>query len=172
MTHELIATIAARDPRDDVATLLAEISSLAPALACRQSGLGSRTRAATLVAMTSAATYVRRFLPPPTCRLIGTEMPVEGGRVDLVWGTGADGIIYDEVKLASGAGSHMVDGAALQQVLRYATAGRARHGDAFLGVRLLLLGAPRSSLFFDPAGRQQLLSGTRFQFDIPVEVTR
>jgi len=82
--------------------------------------------------------YVDRFHPGPSATLVGTEMTVANVRFDAVWRTG-HGVWADEIK----TGPHAPAGQLHRQLL----VGHERWGDAFLGVRVLLLGSPAASSF-------------------------
>jgi len=110
-----------------------------------------------------AAAYARWFLPPAGWTLLGSEVPLgDAGRVDVAWRTGDGEVVYDEVKRAATADAPSPSW--VRQALRYAAHGRGAHGDAFAGVRLILLGAPRSSRLITGHGASQPLPGTALWF--------
>lgn len=63
---------------------------------------GRRRRAARMSSTGAAAVYDRYFLPPPEWNLVGVELDIEGGRIDLAWELPGSTIIFDELKLAFG----------------------------------------------------------------------
>ena len=87
--------------------------------------------------------YMWRFALDQPWRLIGREVQVGTGRVDILWWNGTEYLI-DEIK--TGLITQMtLQGAASQQTDRYAADGLAAYGTAFLGVRCLPLLDPRSA---------------------------
>lgn len=108
-----------------------------------------------------AVEYLRGVARPrPPWQFLAAEAPAEGGSVDLAWEhtiTGA--VLYDEIKTTEVARSR-ADNEWIAQCLRYAGAGAAQHGDAFLGVRLLPLGSMNTAAFITASGTILPLSPT------------
>lgn len=69
----------------------------------------------------------------------------------VVWRS-AEGVIVDELKTGRSATRREI-AAVREQAARETRAGAMVFGDAFLGVRLVSLGAPRTSFFTDRDGR-------------------
>lgn len=109
------------------------------------------------------ATYARWFLPPAEWTLLGVEVPLgDAGRVDVAWRTASGEVVYDEVKRAG-----LPDAPSpgwCRQARRYAEHGRRTHGDAFGGVRLVLLGAPWTSRLVTGNGASYALPGSAYWF--------
>ena len=129
-------------------------------------GLGFQTRGARLVAVSHAAVFAQRLLPPPAWRFIGGEFDAgDGKRVDGAWES-AEGLLFDELKLVVRAAAG--GGPTGRQVARYAESGErlaVRLGRPFLGVRLIYLSAPRQSRLIRPAGFDTSLAETRYWFE-------
>ncbi len=98
--------------------------------------------------------YLRVFLPRAAV-FAGSEVPAGGGRADLLWAHPV-GYFYDEVKTTTDPDP--LSPATVEQVSRYAAAGRARFGPRFVGVRLVTLGRERDAAFMDPTGALTPLS--------------
>ena len=101
------------------------------------------------------AVYFRYFAPAERWRLLGSEVAVGSCRFDLLFDVGGV-IVADELK------SGRLDGADAWQALerqleRELCGGRERWGDAFGGVRVLVLGAPRRSFLAAPEGTREPL---------------
>lgn len=93
--------------------------------------------------------YARVFLPPPGTEFHGTEVPVPGGRADLLWWHPVHGWFFDEVKTFRFAGEDDLDYRA--QVTKYLTAGENLDGN-FAGVWLISLGNTLASRLYTPDG--------------------
>jgi len=93
----------------------------------------------------AAAVYLRRFRLPLPWELMGSELPLEDKRVDLVFHSGSSQqILIDELKFGLGTSRAAAD----HQAQEYVRVGRTRWGDRFLGVRLCLVSAPMRSTFY------------------------
>lgn len=108
-----------------------------------------------------------RLFPPSPWRFVGSELPADSGRVDLVWEHARVGVVVDEVKVA-GLGRVLEDAATRAQVARYRSWGSSRFGDRFCGVRLLALAGPMKSRLYPPVGAWRPLPGTELWFGVPV----
>lgn len=172
LTHRAVADIAGRGPGLTDEELASQAWTTARELVRAQPELGSRSRAARLVIATSAAVYVRCFLPPAPWSLSGAEVEIEGGRIDLVWTAPDTSVVYDELKLAGALGRPTGQGPTSRQTARYSAHGLATHGERFAGVRLVLLGAPRHSMLIGPGDRLRRLADTPFWFEGKKEAFR
>lgn len=106
----------------------------------------TKARPLMLTAAGHASFYLRRLAPAPPWELLGSEYRVSDeddnrGRVDLAWQHSETGqVMFDELKTTSRA-IETINNVWRGQVNRYADAGKKTHGDLFVGVRLLPLGA-------------------------------
>jgi hypothetical protein len=125
---------------------------------------GRRARTARMSAAGAAAVYHRYFLPPPAWRLIGVELDIEGGRIDLGWELEASTVVFDELKLAFGRSRPRGFGPTTRQARNYLAHGKVTFGERFAGVRVLLLGAPRHSMLVGPGDQLRRLSDTPLWF--------
>lgn len=109
---------------------------------------GARGRAFITDVASCAASYLLRFAPPPPWVFRGAEVPLGGGRADLVFEHLNSGRwLVDEVKTEverDGDVRHH------DQVRRYLEAGTQLWGDHFVGVRLCMISRPRSSYIYRP----------------------
>jgi hypothetical protein len=146
--QEVIASLAGR-PGTDVITSAAVLGEAAAVLKLRPLS-ADRRRGAQLVGSLARA-YVRGFRPSPEWELVGSEIELGSGRVDLLWRhRRARRLLIDELKAERGrdVGPDPED---LDQVERY-------HRDAILAfprhevtVRLIILGPPtRCHVFVRP----------------------
>ncbi len=110
--------------------------------ACRGSIARRMMVRARLVAASSS--YFFNYPPGADWVFVGSEVRLDGARIDLLWKTPA-GYVIDELK-TSGLGG-IDDPKIAAQVERELAAGRAAFGAAFYGVRLLHLGAPGGAEF-------------------------
>lgn len=165
LAHLAIAQIAAIGRAEGQGDLGPRAWSIAGELVRGRPQLGYRSRAARLSVASAAAVYAGYFLPPAGWHLIGSEIEIPGGRLDLGWRSEDDLIIYDEIKLAASQGSKRGDGPTSRQVARYAAYGVAEHGAQFAGVRLILLGTPRRSMLVGPGDRLVRLTDTALWFE-------
>ncbi len=101
--------------------------------------------------LAQAATYFRFFAPTSPWLLVGTELALGDARADVVWRPKPATYLVDELK--STAPTSLTPRDALTgQLARQLAGGRGHFGDAFAGIRLLALSAPRRSLFVSPTG--------------------
>lgn len=163
--HKVIGSVALLG-REAGATRLREVAwtTAGDLLADPSKKLGLRKRAAQLVVASTAAVYARIFLPPCDWTLLGTEVAIDGGRIDLVWRVDDGRVVYDELKLGGSLDLPRGPGRTSRQVHAYADHGLAAHGAAFAGVRLCLLGAPRQSLLIGPGAAVRRLIDTELWF--------
>lgn len=141
MAHHVIADLAAGPERDPG---LEEILSAISAQPAVRSARGPLRQSARMWLCGVSATYFRMFAPSPAWRLFATELPLPGCRLDLAWTDDAGRTWADELK--TGKAPQLTLGAGLDaQVDRQLRAGDAEFGDAFLGVRVLMLAAPSMS---------------------------
>lgn len=144
-----------------------EVAELTIAAAGRLvvNSVASRKRAVWFEAVGHASLYLRCLVPPAGWELLGAEHATGGGNVDLAWEHPTFGVVYDELKTTGHGGVTDPGPAYVAQAARYAAAGTERHGDRFLGTRLVVLGGLRASRLVlgdgtalplagnDPAGR-------------------
>jgi hypothetical protein len=99
----------------------------------------------------SAAIYFRFFAPSEDWKLYAREHRSGNCRFDLVFRAVNGEVIVDELK--SGRLETQLERRQMQeQVVREVAAGSVEWGAAFRGVRVLSLGSPRMSCFYDAAG--------------------
>lgn len=107
-------------------------------------GTSRRVVASQLVSCVAVAV---RMMPPTGWALVKPAADVWGGVPDLVWRSPEGLVLVDELK-SGGWRSRTVPARVADQVERYRSSGVTAAGDRFVGVRLLQLAAPLSSLFF------------------------
>ena len=163
VAHRLVGLLATEYRHLTGPALLAELWSAAGRLATTER-FGRRARAARMGAAGAAAVYQRYFLPPADWTLIGVEVAIDGGRLDLAWELPGSTVVFDEVKLAFGRSRAGGNGPTDRQVRRYLAHGDATFGERFGGVRLLRLGAPRTSMLVGPGSRLRRLADTTLWF--------
>ena len=113
-----------------------------------------RRQAAKQALLTTASVYFAWFTPPDDWEFLGAEVQGRGCRFDLVWRV--DGkFVVDEIK--SGALAVPGRGGFEPQVARLVRGGEAKYGDAFVGVRVIILAAPRLSYLARPGGGREAL---------------
>ena len=151
LAHALSAGLLADGERAPSPALISASAARLPGLA----EVGSYRMAVCQRVLTSAALYFRLFMPTAEWAFHGAELRGLSARFDLVWRS-ADGVIVDELK--TGRVATRRDVAALRaQVAREILAGAAVFGEDFLGVRVVSLGAPRTSFFADRDGQSSPL---------------
>lgn len=101
--------------------------------------------------LAGAATYFRFFAPAGHWLLVGTELELGDSRADIVWRPQPGNYLVDELKSTAPTSLTPRD-ATTDQLARQLAGGRTNFGDAFAGIRLLALSAPRRSLFVSPTG--------------------
>lgn len=107
----------------------------------------------------SAALYLRLFKPSDDWRLIAREYQAGKRRFDLVYENPAGEIFVDEIK--SGRLDDRLEKQQLKaQVAEELKAGQAEWGERFLGVRTVILGAPRRSAMHRVGGEVERLQWT------------
>lgn len=147
LAHALIAGLLADGHRapspQRISTAAAALPGLSEIPAFR---LAVRQRA-----LTAAAVYFRLFVPPREWAFEGAELRGPSARFDLVWRSAA-GVIVDELKTGRSATRSEIT-AVREQAARELRAGAAVFGEDFLGVRVVSLGAPRTSFFTGSDGR-------------------
>jgi hypothetical protein len=162
--HELVAEIARRSRTESPAVIDAALWAIAGEVVTDEIW-GRRTRTARLVATGQASIYRSCFLPPQDWILVGTEVEIDGGRLDAVWELPENGgIIYDEIKSSQSLRIPHGPGPTADQVARYIDYGRRTLGESFIGVRLIFLASPGSSRLVTPTS-STLLAETRFWFE-------
>lgn len=113
-----------------------------------------RRQAAKQALLTTASVYFGWFTPPDEWEFLGAEIEGPGCRFDLVWRV--DGkFVVDEIK--SGALAVPGRGGFEPQVARLVRGGETKYGDAFVGVRVIILAAPRLSYLARPGGGREAL---------------
>jgi len=158
VTHAVAALLA-----DEARTLSdGEIADRVVAVAGRLvvNKVASRRRAVWFEAVGHASMYLRCLVPPSGWALIGAEHPSGAGPVDLAWEHPLLGVVYDELKTTGHGGVTDPGSANVAQAARYAAAGAERHGDRFLGVRLIVLGGLRASRLVHGDGATRALAGS------------
>lgn len=150
--------------RADVSACRAFLADRVAALATTRA-YGRAARSVRVEAATHAAVYLRRFAPPEGWTSLGAEVDLgPAGRADLAWRSPRGGVLIDELKLAR-TGRVVGAGPTQDQARRYAAAAEGIWGAAALGVRVVLLGAPRASFLITPQLEEVLLMNTDLWFD-------
>ena len=147
LAHALIAGLLADGERAPEAARISAAAARLPGLA----DVGSYRLAVRQRVLTSAAVYFRLFAPPAEWVFEGSELRGPRAQFDLVWRS-AEGVIVDELKTGRSATRREI-AAVREQAARETLAGSMVFGEAFLGVRLVSLGAPRTSFFTHRDGR-------------------
>lgn len=112
----------------------------------------NRRRVLMLTAAGHASVYLRTLAPASPWELLGAEFDTGNGHVDVAWSNTETGeVFFDELKTTNRAIS-MINNVWLGQVRRYAEAGADKHGETFLGVRLLPLGSLHLSVLVGADG--------------------
>lgn len=147
LAHALIEGLLADGERQPDPVRISAAAALLPGLA----QAGPYRMAVRQRIVTAAAIYFRLFAPDGRWVLSGAELRGPGARFDLVWRSTV-GVVVDELK--SGRAATRRELAALQdQSAREIRAGTDLFGEEFLGVRVVILGAPRDSYLASPDGR-------------------
>jgi hypothetical protein len=147
LTHQLIAVLVGEDHRDPSLQTMAR----AAATLALPTVTTYRT-AARQQLISGASVYFAFFAPGADWQLVGSEVRVGNARFDLVWRTPA-GVVIDEIK--SGPITTPEGRAALDaQLKRHLAVAAAAYGPEFVGERVLVLSAPRTSLMVKPGGER------------------
>ena len=151
--HELIAELCVTGLRTACWEDISHAVALHPA--CRQPA--ARRQAARLWLCSVVSMYFRLFVPPQGWSLVGSEVAAAGCRFDLVWRSRFDQTCFaDELK--TGKAADFIGGRQLeQQLARQLRGGHHQYGEAFTGVRVLILAAPRRSFVAATNGHRALL---------------
>lgn len=153
-----VAAALADEARDlDPHDLAARVVAVAGRLVVNK--VASRRRAVWFEAVGHASLYLRCLVPGTGWAFLGAEVATAGGPVDLAWEHPALGVLYDELKTTGHGGVTDPGPAYVAQAARYAAAGTERHGDRFLGVRLVVLGGLRASRLVTGDGTAVPLAG-------------
>lgn len=103
--------------------------------------------------LVATALYFRFFVPLAPWCLLGSEVTVGSSRLDLVWRNGEE-VIADEIK--SGRIVDRFEHDQLERQIDRALANaNDRYGDAFTGLRVLLLAAPSKSFVLRSDGKRE-----------------
>jgi hypothetical protein len=98
-----------------------------------------------------AAIYLRLFALDSSWQLVGRERTAGKQRFDLVFQNQAGDVLIDEIK--TGRFEQRMEVKTLRtQIARQLEAGNREWGEAFQGIRAVILGAPRRSEFHKPDG--------------------
>jgi hypothetical protein len=105
----------------------------------------------------SSATSTAASGLPTTWKLLGTEIQGPNCTFDIVWQHTSSGrVLVDELK--TGKAGDLVGGQELdEQLERECRGGRELYDRRFVGVRLLILAAPRRSFLVSPDARTSFL---------------
>jgi hypothetical protein len=102
--------------------------------------------------VSAVALYFRLFLPTVEWTFNDSDVSSRSERFYLVWRSAA-GTLVDELK-AGPVGTQLERKALCEEARREATAGRSKFGQEFLGLRVVILGAPRWSFLAGVDGRE------------------
>lgn len=122
-------------------------------------------------------TYLRHLLPPSPWKVAGVDIAVDGGRIDVLWGNGAD-LLIDEIKTGHAAGTLSSTTRQVERYVRSVSTAedlglgglpdirlneRPRNG-RLIGARVLTTAHPAAS-WFQPAdaGPRTFLADSAFQ---------
>ena len=122
----------------------ATVASIADGVVGSHPKLGSHRSRIRMLVTTATGAYLQRWVPPGPVRFVAAEVPVGHGRVDLVWEHPDLGVFFDEIKTSRLSRPHESP-STIEQVLRYAADGQAKHGQEFAGVRLIPILSPHCS---------------------------
>ena len=106
-----------------------------------------------------AVRYLTGFAAPAGWSVLGTELAVDGGRVDVAWAHADGRVMFDEIKGVRGQHYGLTTGQ-LAQVTRHCAAGEARFGDRFVGVRVVMVMNTAHSVLVTPGGGLVPLAGS------------
>lgn len=95
--------------------------------------------------------YLTGFAAPAGWSVLGTELTVDGGRVDVAWAHEDGRVLFDEIKGVRGQSYGLTTGQ-LTQASRHCAAGAARFGDRFVGVRVVMVMNTAHSVLVTPGG--------------------
>ncbi len=153
-THRICALVLATGIETDRLERTGQIVGAARQV-LSQHPIGRRARAALVECSSAAACYINRFAPGDDWEFLGSEVQLGDGRIDLGFRhRGTDQRLIDEIKV--GMGRHL-DASLRPQVDRYVDAGVEKWGDAFAGVRMCALSAPRTSRLYVPGRKRSIL---------------
>lgn len=133
-----------------------EVIALARDIVCEPGLAVVRRQAAIQRLATCTAAYFRLFVLDETWAYIGAEIGAGRCRFDFVFEGVDASIVADELKsgkVADRGERRLFD----EQITRQLDAGAAKWGDRFLGIRALLLAAPRASFLARPDGGREPL---------------
>jgi hypothetical protein len=150
--HEVIGSVLSSGLRTPT---LADITTAALAHGSA-SGATTYRQAARQRLISATRCYFAHFAPADDWMFIGSEVPVQGARFDIVWMDGLGQYVADEIK-TSRVPSHAGATALAQQVSAELGAGTRAYGPLFRGVRVCLLHAPKRSFLALPDGRYERL---------------
>jgi hypothetical protein len=157
LTHVLIQTAITCIRGDGAVDLLRWLEALA--MSAIRATTNRRWATATQ-AVALAHQYLTLLAPDPSWTLLDIEADSGDGPVDVAWIQPATGqVFFDEIKTSRG-GHRNLPVAWIAQCARYAKAGAEGFGDAFAGVRLMPLNAPRLTSLVTPDGRCSRISPT------------
>jgi hypothetical protein len=147
--HEHLAELARRGERPEGEALFEEVSEVLRLRPYSGRCRPGPQRLATLLAI------ALEMMPPVEWAFLGAEVPCSPGRIDLMWrapanfGPAPHAVIVDEVKVGAMPG-HLSSGEVTEQMNRYVRFGVKTFGLQFVGLRLIALSCPASSLFYRP----------------------
>lgn len=116
----------------------------------------ARPHAAAQQLCVSAALYFRLFATDPDWHYAGHEVPAGGVRFDLVFKNGSR-VRTDQIKTGRMEMRLEVDSLE-EQVARELRAGKKKWGTSYVGLRAVVLGAPRKSFLLDRDGARTAVS--------------
>ena len=153
--HQVIAQVLAEGIAPTRDKRIAQTTSTTSAVLAAHPMKHGRARAAAMDVSTAASCYFHRFLLDPNWEFVASEMPLGGGRADLVFRSKLTAEwLVDEVKTTRGR----TDDAKLRpQIDRYLAGGVRRWNKLFVGVRCCALAQPRKSRLFVPTSQRSVL---------------
>ena len=165
LVHTLIAVNAAnrairRDRHAARSVLLQQARSLV-------SGSNHNRRHSVASQALSLAIHYLCDLAPSQAELVGVELPIGNGRVDVAWSTHKSrAVFFDSLKTTRVASGRPAS-SALSQAHLYLVEGLALHGRDFLGVRILVLGDPWAHRLLTATGMRLLVPTPQCPFGAP-----
>jgi hypothetical protein len=165
------------DGPDALATAeISEVLARTDSLLRRSCASAHARRALRQGAAGAVLTYVRHLLPPSPWQVAAVDVPVDGGRIDVLWHTDAD-LLIDEIKTGQTTGTLTSTTRQVERYLRSAPTAQALHARGVRGVRLhghvsaghligarvLMTASPSASWFQSANGTRTSLAGSALQ---------
>lgn len=152
--HRLIAQLLSTERFPSLEALEAAVRSDRALRLPHIYGLAGRQRV-----LCALSRYFDRYAADPRWRLAGVEVPLPGNPLDLLFTHENGGVFADEIKSSAFAVMSARE-TVLTKARNQAAASAEAYGNAFVGVRVCLLAAPRAQSFVvAPNGEPRPLEG-------------